>query len=167
MDIKKLNEELQKFIETKPQRGWSGKLKRITDLINWMSDNNILTKTDQNKKENLFHKYYRFYNDGDFPRGVQEIGYDELNSYDFKFSTIESPRKRKLQAELEKQLEEFLKNLTPAQESQIRNRAIQKMKENGMNTSPSSGATSVPNSQTVNIPDSYYKEAAKEIMKGK
>ena len=74
------------------------------------------------------------------------------------------PAKQKTE---EEQLEEFLNNLTPAQESQVRNRAIQKMKENGMNTNPSSGATSVPNSQTVNIPDSYYKEAAKEIMKGK
>lgn len=65
----------------------------------------------------------------------------------------------------EEQYEEFMKNLTPAQESKIRSRAIQKMKDNGMNTTPSSGATSVPGSQAVDIPDSYYEEAAKEIMK--
>ena len=107
--FKELNEQLQKFIETKPRRAWSGRLEQINKLINWMCDKNILTKTDQKKKESLFHKYYRYYNDGDFPRGVKDISYDKLDDYDFRFSSAKGYYQKRLEAGLEEQLEEFIK----------------------------------------------------------
>jgi len=53
-----------------PGRAWNGKIKNIDNLLSWMYDNDILTKKDKKKKDSLFRQYYRYYNDGDFPRGV-------------------------------------------------------------------------------------------------
>ena len=50
-------------------RAWYGKLKRIDELLSWLYDKNILNKTDKNKKDVIFNRYYRYYNDGDVPRG--------------------------------------------------------------------------------------------------
>lgn len=49
------------------------KMKNIDDLFSWLYDKDILTQTDKNKKDSLFRKYYRYYNDGDFPRGVKGV----------------------------------------------------------------------------------------------
>lgn len=45
-------------------------MKTCDDLFSWLYDKDILTQPDKNKKDSLFRKYYRYYNDGDFPRGV-------------------------------------------------------------------------------------------------
>jgi len=52
------------------RRAWNGGLKNIDELMAWMYDKDILNKTDKNKKDSIFRQYYRFYNDGDAPRGV-------------------------------------------------------------------------------------------------
>jgi hypothetical protein len=51
-------------------RAWSGKLKNIDELMAWMYDNDILNKGEKDKKDSIFRQYYRYYNDGDAPRGV-------------------------------------------------------------------------------------------------
>lgn len=55
--------------EAKTGRGWNGKLKNLDNLFSWMYDKGILNKGEQNKKDKIFTQYYRYYNDGDIPRG--------------------------------------------------------------------------------------------------
>jgi len=70
-DLKKLiKEELVIFTEAKAGRAWEGKLKQIDDLMGWMYDKDILTKGEKQKKDVVFRQYYRYYNDGDHPRGI-------------------------------------------------------------------------------------------------
>ena len=73
------------------------------------------------------------------------------------------PYRKQAEEEL---LDDYIGKVTAEQDSQIRSRALQKMKDDGMNVTPSSGATSVPTTQAVTIPDEYYREAAKELMIG-
>ena len=75
-------------------RAWSGRLRNIDNLLSWMYDEGILTKTDMNKKDSLFHKYYRYYNDGDMPRGVSKYG-----------------TKADMELELEQQVTDFMKKI--------------------------------------------------------
>lgn len=107
MNIKKLNEEIRKLVEVKAGRAWQGKLKRIDDLIAWMYDKDILTQSDKKKKDSLFHKYYRYYNDGDFPRGIKSVSASE-----YRWSRTASSWKKevedKIEYELEQQLETFM-----------------------------------------------------------
>lgn len=51
-------------------RAWKGKLERIDKLMAWMYDKDILTKGEKNEKDKVFRQYYRYHNDGDFPRGI-------------------------------------------------------------------------------------------------
>jgi hypothetical protein len=112
--FKELNEQLQKFLEVKPTRAWNGKLEKIGELIDWMYSKNILTETDKKKKDSLFHKYYRFYNDGDFPKGLKGNTY---NAYDYKYVQTylsrENGHRKEVELDvetaLETQLEEFIK----------------------------------------------------------
>ena len=75
-------------------RAWSGRLRNIDNLLSWMYDEGILTKTDMNKKDSLFHKYYRYYNGGDMPRGVSKYG-----------------SKADMELELEQQVTDFMKKI--------------------------------------------------------
>lgn len=56
-----------------PQRAWDGKLKKIDALLAWMYDKDILTKTEKAKKDTVFRAYYRYYNDGDIPKGISGV----------------------------------------------------------------------------------------------
>lgn len=49
------------------------KMKNIDGLFSWLYDKDILTATDKKKKDSMFNKYYRYYNDGDFPRGLKDL----------------------------------------------------------------------------------------------
>lgn len=109
MNIIELTEEIAKQLnEVKPMRAWNGKLSRIDDLIAWMYDKNILTASDKKKKDSLFHKYYRYYNDGDFPRGIKTV---DANQYRWSRTGSSSWKKEiedKIEYELEQQLENFI-----------------------------------------------------------
>lgn len=77
-----------------PGRASSGKLKKIDELMAWLYDKNILNKGEKKKKDSIFYKYYRWYNDGDKPRGKRYSGlYND----------------KEIAAELEKEIEEFIK----------------------------------------------------------
>lgn len=78
-------------------RAWSGNLKKIDALLAWMYDKDILNKTEKKKKDSLFHQYYRYYNDGDFPRVLSSRGVS-------KFAD-----KGVIERALEDQLEDFIK----------------------------------------------------------
>ena len=52
------------------RRAWNGDLKNIDNLMSWLYDQEILNKGDREKKDSIFRQYYRYYNDGDAPRGV-------------------------------------------------------------------------------------------------
>jgi hypothetical protein len=73
-------------------RAWSGKIGNIDNLMSWMYDKGILNKGEQDEKDRKFREYYRWYNDGDKPRGV--YGKDE-----------------EIEAYLEKSIEEFIKKV--------------------------------------------------------
>lgn len=73
-------------------RAWNGRLAKIERLLTWMYDQNILTKTEKEQKDAIFRQYYRYYNDGDFPRGLYGLG---IRSYSSK-------------EEIEDALEEYL-----------------------------------------------------------
>jgi hypothetical protein len=55
--------------ETKYLRGWNGNLKRINERLTELADTNKMTKTETDKFNTLIYRYYRFFNDGDIPRG--------------------------------------------------------------------------------------------------
>lgn len=65
----------KKVEAVKPRRAWSGKIKKIDELLAWMYDKGIMNKGERAKKDTLFHSYYRYYNDGDFPRVLSPLGY--------------------------------------------------------------------------------------------
>lgn len=62
-------------------RAWSGKLKNIDDLLSWMYDKGVLTKTEQAEKDRVFREYYRYYNDGDIPRGLNGMSDAKVEEY--------------------------------------------------------------------------------------
>ncbi len=59
---------------TKVRRAWNGRIARVDSLMAWMYSMDILNKSEKELKDRLFHKYYRFYNDGDRPRGKKYSG---------------------------------------------------------------------------------------------
>lgn len=87
--------------EAKVQRAWSGKLKQVDALLSWMYEKDILNKGEKAKKDSLFRKYYRFYNDGDMPRGMQMKPKDQVALM------------------LEEEIEEFIKKIISKYTSKI------------------------------------------------
>jgi len=88
-----------KFLyETKAGRGAS-KLQNIDNLFSWMYDHDVINKSEKNKKDSVFHQYYRYYNDGDFPKSLQSKGLH-------KYSKDED-----IELALEEMLEEFIKTI--------------------------------------------------------
>lgn len=90
-----------KLNEAKVQRAWSGKLKQVEALLSWMYEKYILNKGEKAKKDSLFRKYYRFYNDGDIPRGMKIKSKDQVALM------------------LEEELEEFIKKIISKYTSKI------------------------------------------------
>ena len=62
-----------KVDEVKVERCWGNGLKRLDGLMSYMYDREILGKVDRYYKDTKFYRYYRYYNDGDFPRGLKGI----------------------------------------------------------------------------------------------
>jgi len=73
-------------------RAWAGKIENIDKLLAWMYDKGILNKGEQAEKDRKFREYYRWYNDGDRPRGM--TGKDE-----------------DIERQLENSVEEFIKKI--------------------------------------------------------
>lgn len=59
--------------DVKPGRAWAGKLSRINSLMNWLEQKGMLTAEEIKNKQSLFRRYYRYYNDGDYPRGINAL----------------------------------------------------------------------------------------------
>jgi hypothetical protein len=74
-------------------RAWSGKIKNIDNLMSWMYDKGIINKGEQAEKDRVFREYYRYYNDGDTPRGLQGMSDKGIEDY------------------IEKKVEEFIKKV--------------------------------------------------------
>ena len=89
--------------EVKVKRAWSNKLSQIDSLLSWMYEKDILNKGEKAKKDSLFRKYYRFYNDGDNPRGKN---YNGKSQYE-------------LPEILETELEDFIKKILSKYMSKI------------------------------------------------
>lgn len=89
----------KKVEAVKPRRGWSGRINNIDKLLAWMYDNNIMNKGEKAKKDTLFHSYYRYYNDGDFPRVLSPLGYSRWTP------------EEKIETALEELLEAFIKKI--------------------------------------------------------
>jgi hypothetical protein len=83
-------------MEVKTRRAWNGGIKNIDELMAWMYDKDILNKTEKARKDSIFRQYYRYYNDGDTPRGV-------LRKYGISSWSSD------LEMYLEMYLEEFIK----------------------------------------------------------
>lgn len=81
------------------RRAWNGKLQRIDKLMAWMYDQGILTKGEMAAKDKVFHQYFRYYNDGDFPRGLQAKGVSKLDD------------KKTIEKALEEYLDDFIKKM--------------------------------------------------------
>ena len=79
---------------TKTRRAWNNKLDNLNELLSWMFDKDILTKGDKAKKDQCFRRYYRYYNDGDQPRG---------KAFNGLYTKAEK------EAMLEQQVEDFIK----------------------------------------------------------
>ena len=60
--------------KSKSGRAWNNKLARIEEFINYLQSNNLLGKRELAKKQSLFNGYYRWYNDGDFPKFLTTHG---------------------------------------------------------------------------------------------
>jgi hypothetical protein len=52
-------------------RAWEGKLENLDNLFSWMYRKGILSSYDKERKDEIFREYYRFYNDGDTPKGIE------------------------------------------------------------------------------------------------
>lgn len=86
------------FEASRPGRAWSGKIKKIDDLLAWMYDKDILTATDKKEKDRIFYAYYRYYNDGDLPGFLRVKGVSKHDT-------------QRVEEELEKYLEAFIKKM--------------------------------------------------------
>jgi hypothetical protein len=62
-------------------RAWSGKIKNIDNLMSWMYDKGIINKGEQAEKDRVFREYYRYYNDGDTPRGLSGMSDKGIEEY--------------------------------------------------------------------------------------
>lgn len=85
--------------ETKPRRARSGGIENIDKLLSWMYAKGILTKSEQNQKDSLFRQYYRYYNDGDHPRGLSKNGISKWDS------------KEKIETALEEKIDTWIKGI--------------------------------------------------------
>jgi len=74
-------------------RAWGGKITNIDNLMSWMYDKGIINKGEQAEKDRTFREYYRYYNDGDIPRGLS--GYSD----------------EKIELYIEQKVEEFIKKI--------------------------------------------------------
>jgi len=90
-----------------PGRAWSGKLKHIDNLLSWMYDKNIMTAGEKKKKDSLFNQYYRWYNDGDLPRGFGEYR-NTKSKYSHSYPQSVNDRVEK---HIEKEIEDFIKKI--------------------------------------------------------
>jgi len=81
-------------------RAWSGKIENLDNLFSWMYDKDILNKGEKAKKDSIFHQYYRYYNDGDFPRGLSKA--KDISRYDSE---------EKIGKALEEYIEDFMKEI--------------------------------------------------------
>jgi hypothetical protein len=53
-------------------RAWEGKLENLDNLFSWMYRKGILSSYDKERKDEIFREYYRYYNDGDTPKGIEK-----------------------------------------------------------------------------------------------
>lgn len=84
---------------TKPQRAWSGKLDKIDNLLQWMYNKDILSPREKQIKDSLFHDYYRYYNDGDFPARLRKYGLGKYSN------------EKEIEEILEREVENFIKKI--------------------------------------------------------
>lgn len=70
----------QFLTEAKAGNAWNGKIEHIEKLLSWMYDKDILTKAEKAEKDKIFKAYFRYYNDGDFPRALLSKGIDKYSS---------------------------------------------------------------------------------------
>jgi len=78
------------------RRAWGHGLENIDGLMAWLYDQEILNKGERERKDTIFRQYYRFYNDGDAPRGV-------LRKYG-----VSMYNKKLVEVKLEEYLNEFI-----------------------------------------------------------
>lgn len=88
--------------ESKPGRAWNGRLEKIDELLKWMYSTDVLNKGEKAKKDVLFNQYYRYYNDGDMPKGLKTPEGYSLSKYHGDDLVA---------AALEYKLEEFIKKI--------------------------------------------------------
>ena len=62
-------------------RAWNNKLDNINELLSWMYEEDILNKTEKAEKDRTFRAYYRYYNDGDQPRGIAHADKEWTRKY--------------------------------------------------------------------------------------
>lgn len=85
--------------EVKARRAWSGKIENLDRLMTWMYDKDILNKGEKARKDSIFHQYYSYYNNGDFPKGLLTRGINRSSST------------KVIEDALEQMLEDFLKTI--------------------------------------------------------
>lgn len=88
-----------------PGRAWSGKLKNIDELLSWMYDKDILSKSEKAAKDSIFRQYYRWYNDGDLPRGFG--GFKDRSGR----VSVSKYREKEIEAHIESKVEEFIRKI--------------------------------------------------------
>jgi hypothetical protein len=85
--------------EAKARRAWSNRLVQIDKLMAWMYTKDILNKGEKKRKDVLFRQYYRYYNDGDFPKSLESKGLGRWSD------------PKQVETALEELLEEFIKKI--------------------------------------------------------
>lgn len=98
--------------EAKAGRAWNNKLKGLDSLLAWMYDKNLLTKDEKKKKDIVFRQYYRYYNDGDFPRALARKGMrNPTTFYKGNSYTTDKDQAERVEIALEEYLEDFIKQI--------------------------------------------------------
>lgn len=77
------------------RRFWSGKFRNIDGWLQFIYDK--MSEGDKKRKDSHWHRYYRYYNDGDFPSGLK----DENGGYITKWTN-----KEKVERVLNKSIED-------------------------------------------------------------
>ena len=114
----KWNSNTKRFEKITIGRAWEGNLKKINTFLSFVY--NKMKSSDQNLKDSVFNKYYRFYNDGDIkalPKAkLEKLGLEKkyiemLNNRPDKWESKDSIKYKNYQEALEKSVETIIKYL--------------------------------------------------------
>ena len=88
-------------------RAWNKGLENMNKLISWLYDSDVLTKTDKSVWDRKVNKYYRYYNDGDFPKGLKTTSGTPMQKWVHSGEKLEQALERDLEVHIKMLLDKY------------------------------------------------------------